>query len=205
MRYTPNWLSLSEARELLIASGLLASEAETDLTRALRETKIHFKRAIKGVTFRGHAVQPEVFRQMTVRDGNRFRLRVPADLAPNDLDWDNSRPGRPWPLGEGYLAHIARLELSRSDLEREFRLVEAEASEDVRREDASSAGDSGRDRPRRKWARKAIDGAYPNGDPGPKKVPNGKFVEAVQAYAKLQRWNIGGPDTILREAGRRSK
>lgn len=123
MRYPPNWLSLSEARELLIASGLSAREAETDICRALREG-IRSRRAFERVTFRGHTVAPELFRLMTVRDGNRFRLRVPADLAPEDLDWENSRPRRPWPLGEGYLAHIGRLELWRRPLERVFRVNE---------------------------------------------------------------------------------
>ena len=123
MRYPPNWLSLSDARELLIASGLSAREAETDICRALREG-IRSRRAFERVTFRGHTVAPELFRQMTVQDGNRFRLRVPADLAPEDLDWENSRPRRPWPLGEGYLAHICRLELWRRHLERVFRVNE---------------------------------------------------------------------------------
>jgi hypothetical protein len=241
VRYPPNWLSLSEARELLIASGLLASEAETDIPRALRERKIHFKRAIKGVTFRGHAVQPEVFRQMTVQDGNRFRLRVPADLAPEDLDWENSRPRRPWPLGEGYFAHIVRLELSRRDLEKVFSSVEAKASNQTREEasradaerkraearrkrrlaakrkrkrveeraaraaleEASQASGTGRAQPRRYWARKAIDGAYPEGAPSKEEVPNKTFVAAVIVFAKTKKWNVGGPDTILREAGRR--
>ena len=123
MRYIPRLLSLSEARELLIASGLSARETETDICRALREG-IRSRRAFERVTFRGHIVAPELFRLMTVRDGNRFRLRVPADLAPEDLDWENSRPRRPWPLGEGYLAHIGRLELWRRHIERVFRVNE---------------------------------------------------------------------------------
>ena len=105
-----------------MVSGLSASEAETDISRALREGKIRSKRAIERVTFRGHAVHPETFRRMTFEDGSRFRRRVPADLAPEDLDWENSRPRKPWPLGEGYFAHIARLELSRRDLEKVFSL-----------------------------------------------------------------------------------
>jgi hypothetical protein len=125
VRYIPDLLSLSEARELAMASGRSMSEAETDICRALREKNIRSRRAFERVTFRrGHTVAPELFRQMTVQDGNRFRLRVPADLAPEDLDWENSRPRRPWPLGEGYLAHIGRLELWRRHLERVFRVNE---------------------------------------------------------------------------------
>jgi hypothetical protein len=126
VRYVPDLLSLSEARELLVASGQRSpSEAEANITRALRERKIWFRRTIERVTFRGHTVHPESFRRKTFEDGNRFRRRVPADLAPEDLDWENSRPRKPWSLGEGYFAHIARLELWRKDLDRVFGLIEA--------------------------------------------------------------------------------
>jgi hypothetical protein len=234
VRYPPNWLSLLEARELLIASGLSAREAETDITRAIREGTIRSKRAFEQVTFRGHTVDPELFRRMTVEDRNRFRLRVPADLAAEDLDWDSSRPRRPWPLGEGYFAHIARLELSRTDLQKVFSLVEATASNEAREEasqadaerkraeakrrrkhaeeraarealeKASHASDSGRDRPCRSWALKAINGKYPGGVPSKDEVPNKPFVAAVAEFARDQGWKkVGGPDTILRAAGRR--
>jgi hypothetical protein len=131
VRYIPDLLSLSEAREFLTASGLSASEAETDICRALREGKIRPTCAIERVTFRGPTVDPETFRRM---DRTRFRLRVPADLASEDLDWENSRPRKPWPLSEGYFAHIARLALRRRHLEREFSVVEAKATNDAREE-----------------------------------------------------------------------
>jgi hypothetical protein len=282
VRYIPDLLSLSEARELAMRSGHSASEAETDISRALREGKIRFRRAFEQVTFRGRTVDPELFRRMTFEDRNRFRLRVPADLAPEDLDWENSRPGRPWPLGEGYFAHIARLELSRRDLEKVFSLVKTKASareeasqaeaerkraeakrkrkraeakrklkraeeraagkareeasqaaaETKRaeakrkrrlaeakrqrkralersvpeaREEASPPSDTGRRHPRRKWARLAVDGAYPNDVPGQAEVPNNEFVDAVTTFAKSKGWNVGGRDTILRAAGRRRR
>ena len=230
--------------------------SRNDITRALREGKIRFKRAIERVTFRGHAVHPETFRRRP-SDRNRFRLRVPADLAPEDLDWENSRPRRPWPLGQGYFAHIARLELSRRDLERVFSLVEAKASNEAREEadaerkraeakrkrrvseakrkrklaaeraareeasqadaerkraeakrkrrvseakrkrklaaeraahgaleKASHASDSGRAQPRRYWALKAIDGAYPGGVPTKEAVPNKELVADVIDFAR---------------------
>jgi hypothetical protein len=200
------------------------------------------------VTFRGHIVDPELFRRMTFKDGNRFRLRVPADLVPEDMDWENSRPRRPWPFGEGYFAHIARLELSRRDLEKVFSLIEAKASNEAReetsqadaerkraeakrkrrlaeakrqrkrageraareaREEASQASDTGRPRPRRYWARKAIDGAYPKGPPSKEEVPNKTFVAEVMNFAEGMKltepkgWNVGSLGTILREVGRR--
>jgi hypothetical protein len=306
VRYIPDWLSLSEARQLRIASGFSASEAETDICRALREGKIRSTRAFERVMFRGHTVDPELFRRMTFKDGNRFRLRAPADLMPEDLDWENSRPRRPWPLGEGYFAHIARLELSRRDLEKVLSPVETKASNDAREEasqadaekkraeanrkrrraeakrkrklteeraarealenasqadaerkrteakrkrklaeakrkreraaraeasqadarrkraeakrkrkraearaareeleKASHASDTGRPRPRRYWARKAIDGAYPKGPPTKEEISNKPFIAAVTDFAKANKWNVGGDDTILREAGRR--
>jgi hypothetical protein len=216
--------------------------SETDICRVLREGKIRSRRALERVTFRGHTVDPELFRRMAVKDGSRFRVRVPADLMPDDLDWENSRPRRPWPLGEGYFAHIARLELSRRDLEKVFSLVEAKVSNEAREEasqadaerrraeakrkrklaeakrkrkraeeraarealeQASHAGDTGRPHPRRYWARKAIDGAYPKGPPTKEEVSNKPFIAAVTVFGNANGWNVGGADTILREAGRR--
>jgi hypothetical protein len=201
VRYIPDLLSLSEARELAIASGHSMSEAETDICRALREKSIRSRRAFERVTFRGYTVDPELFRRMAFEDGNRFSLARagrPGTRGP----WENSRPRKPWPLGEGYFAHIARLELSRRDLERVLSLVEAKTSNEAlgeasqadaerkraeakwkRRlteakrkrkrveeraaraalEEASHASGTGRAQPRRNWARKAIDGAYPKG------------------------------------------
>jgi hypothetical protein len=128
VRYIPDWLSLSETRELQMASGHSVFEAETDICRALGEGKIRFSCAFERVTFRGHTVDPELFRQMTFKDPSRFRLRVPTHLAPGNMDWESSRPRDPWRLGEDYFAHIARLELSRADSEKVLRLWVGEAS-----------------------------------------------------------------------------
>jgi hypothetical protein len=70
-------------------------------------------------------------------------------------------------------------------------------------EEASHASGTGRAQPRRNWARKAIDGAYPKGAPSKEEAPNKTFVAAVIDFAKTKGWNVGRPDTILREAGRR--
>jgi len=151
VRYIPDLLSLSEARELAIASGHSMSEAETDICRALREKSIRSRRAFERVTFRGYTVDPELFGRMAFEDGNRFSLARagrPGTRGP----WENSRPRKPWPLGEGYFAHIARLELSRRDLERVLSLVEAKTSNEALGE--ASQADAERKRAEAKWKRR---------------------------------------------------
>jgi hypothetical protein len=185
LRYSPDLHSLSEAREFLIASGLSASEAETDICRALREGKIRSKHAIELVTVRDHAVHPETFRRL---DRSRFRLCVPADLAPEDLDWENSRPRRPWPLGEGYFAHIARLELSRRDLERVFSVVEAKASNEAREEaDAERKRAEAKRKPRVSEAKRKLRLAAERAAREAREEASRADVERKRAEAKRKR------------------
>jgi hypothetical protein len=126
MPYEPARLTLSEALQMLAASGLTEAEAKADVCRALREGKIRLKPVLERVTFHGATVDPETMRQMIFQDRNRFRLLIPTNLAPSDIDWKKSRPKKPWPYGEGYFAHIARLELSANDAREAFGLGRAD-------------------------------------------------------------------------------
>ena len=181
--------------------------AKADICRALRERKMRFKRTFERVTFRGATVDPQSMRQMIFEDRNRFRLLVPADLDPADIDWKRSRPRKPWPYGEDYFAHVARLELSANDIRKAFDLDEANerekraASADARGE-ALQTSVSGRQTPG-KWARRAINEKWPAGVPSQAELPNDDLIKAATGFAKSKGWRIGGRDTILRAAGRR--
>jgi hypothetical protein len=283
VRYIPDWLSLAESRDLLVADGQHSrSEAEADITLAMRDRKIAWRSADKIVvtTFAGRILHPQSPAILNLRRQGRWRISTPRDLAPGDLDFETSAPRKPW-IAPGLYVHIGRLELSRRDLERVFFLVEAEtpnkaasqadaerklaeakrkrklaeakrnrkrveeraareareaasqadaerkraeakrkrklaerkrkrkdAEERAAREEASHASDTGRAQPRRYWARKAIEGAYPNGVPTKEEVSNKTFISEVMKFAEVMKstepkgWNVGGLDTILR-AGQR--
>jgi hypothetical protein len=105
-------------------------------------------------------------------------------------------------------ASLADAERKAAEATRKRRLADTKrqrkrAEERAAREEASHASDTGRARPSRYWARKAIDGAYPNGPPSKEEIGNKTFVAEVMIFAETQGWNVGGPDTILRAAGRR--
>jgi hypothetical protein len=286
VRYIPDWLSLAESRDLLVADGQHSrSEAEADITLAVRDRKIACRSADKIVvtTFAGRILHPQSPAILNLRRQGRWRISTPRDLAPGDLDFETSAPRKPW-IAPGLYVHIGRLELSRRDLERALSLVEAKTSNKAReaasqanaerklgeakrkrklaeakrnrkrveeraarevreaalqadaqrkreeakrkrklaerkrkrkdaeeraaREEASHASDTGRAQPRRYWARKAIEGAYPNGVPTKEEVSNKTFISEVMKFAEVMKstepkgWNVGGLDTILR-AGQR--
>jgi hypothetical protein len=156
--YDPGWLSLLDARERLRARGAARAEVETAICLATRDLKfkIHvtIERAIYAPT--GATLSPTYIRALEFKEGIKLRLRVPFDLKPEDIDWDNSRPTRAWPYGpwqHALLAHIARIEVWRADFERAFPMLRgANAAEQARganerlpdlkeaREDDSSPG-----------------------------------------------------------------
>jgi hypothetical protein len=136
--YDSDWLSLLDARERLKARGAEADEAETAICFALRDGKLKVHITIEKVTYaptRG-TLSPNHVRALEFREGIKLRLRVPFGLKPEDIDWDNSRPTRPWPYGpwqHQLLAHVSRIKVSRTDLEGTFAILRvAKAAEEER-------------------------------------------------------------------------
>jgi hypothetical protein len=134
VRYTPDWLSLAESRDLLVADGQHSrSEAEADITLAMRDGKIACRCAGKIVvtTFDGTILHPQSPAILNLRRQGQWRISAPRDLAPGDLDFETSASRKPW-IAPGFYVHIGRLELSRGDLERVFSLVESKTSNKAR-------------------------------------------------------------------------
>jgi hypothetical protein len=126
VRYIPDWLSLAESRDLLVADGQHSrSEAEADITLAVRDRKIACRSADKIVvtTFAGRILHPQSPAILNLRRQGRWRISTPRDLAPGDLDFETSAPRKPW-IAPGLYVHIGRLELWRRHLERVFSVNE---------------------------------------------------------------------------------
>jgi hypothetical protein len=152
--YDPDWLSLLDARERLKAKGADASEVESAICNALRDRKLKVRvipeKVIYGPT--GATLDPAEVRALEFDEG-KFRPEIP-DPTPGDIDWDNSRPTRPWAYGpwqHELLAHVARIEVSRADLERVFPMLKGAtplppkaeaATEAAREENVGSPDDS---------------------------------------------------------------
>jgi hypothetical protein len=119
-RYEPDWILLSEARARLKSRGFTDSEAETDITLALSDGKFRLSCKIEAVaTFSGepvHRLSPPL---LSLKRQGRLQLSVPRDLAPDDLDWENSSSRKPWPYS-GFLAHFSELRLRTKDFDKVF-------------------------------------------------------------------------------------
>jgi hypothetical protein len=130
-RYRPDWISLLEARQHLVAIGLALYDAEADITLAIRDRKIRLmapQNKITITTFGGAIVDPLNPAVLSLKRQGQWRLSCPENLSPGDLDFENSGSRKPW-LYPGFYGHISSgLQLWFSDLLRVFRLDEADAS-----------------------------------------------------------------------------
>jgi hypothetical protein len=100
MRYEPEWISFSEARQRLMSRGLTQHEAETDIALAYRDRKINHRAATEKITtLSGANISPHFLRRLAFKNELKLRLAIPHDLGPADLDWENSRPKKPARMG----------------------------------------------------------------------------------------------------------
>jgi hypothetical protein len=130
-RYRPDWISLLEARQHLVVTGVSLYDAEADITLAIRDRKIRLvapQNKITITTFHGAIVDPLNPAVLSLKRQGQWRLSCPENLSPGDLDFENSGSRKPW-LYPGFHGHISSgLRLWFSDLLRVFRLDEADAS-----------------------------------------------------------------------------
>ncbi len=117
MTYTSKWERLSDALDRVMKStDLSRGQAETDICGAISDRAIGVRAKLAK-----HAVRP--LKSQAVVDGDD--LRIPTQLKPHDLDWQQSRPTNPWlirdlpPLHHGPW-HLDWLELFTADVTREL-------------------------------------------------------------------------------------
>jgi hypothetical protein len=119
LAYTPDWETLAEALTRLVAAGQTEADAKRDLCRAIADGAIPIE-----LVLAEDAQRPET----TVSAAG---LEVPARILPTDIDWQLSRPMKPWPLakqplGEPMTLYTARV---RDLLERTIETVMVRSSE----------------------------------------------------------------------------
>ncbi len=88
MPYIPDWQTLSDVLKQVMACGVTEDEAKTDLCRAIADRKIDVRVRIGASD---HGMRGQVF--------SKDNVDVPAHLGPDDLDWVQSHPLKPWPIG----------------------------------------------------------------------------------------------------------
>jgi hypothetical protein len=105
--YVPHWERLPEAVKRVVATGANEDQAKQAICTAIADKKIKVRFSIaseeSGASFGEHDVG-------TVRDGDE--IEIPSQLAPNDFNWEQSRPLEPWrDIRKGFSALAARWHL----------------------------------------------------------------------------------------------
>jgi hypothetical protein len=193
-RFERSWMRLSDALADVMSAPFSESDAKRLICNAIADRKIEIQLELgKRKT-----------RNMTAR-GMRFSgadIEIPVRLAPEDLDFENSRPVGSWYLRRErnfYMAgrwEIAWIELDRAGVTKLIKSVRV-------------AGDEKLPRPRRKaqpareGARRAIAEHFHGDIPDQVKMPNVILCKYVGAKLKELGLPDVSDDTILRAAGRR--
>ncbi|MCA6104669.1 hypothetical protein [Bradyrhizobium australafricanum] len=144
-------------------------------------------------------------RQQTSKDivsGNN--LQIPTDLTPDDIDWQESRPKKPWRLRELPRHHpglwsIAGIELSSIDVM--AKLLPGAAAPGAPQSDKPKR--KHRERPQRTAAETAINAIWAKDVPPAHELVNDRLVDRVSKWLEQKGLPKVSRDTILRAAGRK--
>jgi hypothetical protein len=197
--YIRRWERLSEALQRLIAAGVPESAAKSGLCAAIADGVVEIRLKLRKHTTRGTTARSRTFEGEDVQ--------IPVDLQPADLDFENSRPLKPWfMLREKHPDlwgnwEIEWIEVSGPDVTSV--LLASEAGTLPARAELPRPPRRPKTRPALEAARRVIAELYPGGDPGQTTLPNSLLCKAVGAAMKARGLPAVSDDTILRAAGRR--
>ena len=198
MAYVPVWERLSDAAtRVMEAAGVSKDEAQVDICQAIVDGAVQFRCRLKR-----HTTKPMTSK--AVLDGNAF-LQI-TKLKPDDLDWEGSRPLKPWTVRRGSYPipgdwELACLKLSKTDVTNV--LCRAETQGETAQRASRETGATSRSRPTFERAQRVIREFYPQGVPGQAVEPNSNLCRRVGEKLKEQGLPDVSNDTILRAAGRR--
>jgi hypothetical protein len=125
-RPQPNWTTLQDARQHLIARGFTLTDAQNDIAVVIRERKVpcHWHRETI-TTFAGEIVHPQSPAIQALKRQGRWRLSPPTDLVGDDLDFENNSCKKPW-FYPGFFAHVYGLDIGTKDFTRAVQSSEAD-------------------------------------------------------------------------------
>jgi hypothetical protein len=92
MAYVSPWEQLADAIRRVTAGGRPKELAQTDLCRAIADGAIKIRCKLKRHTTRSNISDARL-------DGKDFE--IPTEIKPEDLDWERSRPLKPWFVRRG--------------------------------------------------------------------------------------------------------
>ena len=191
--YTPHWEDLLDAAKRIAAgTGISLDAAKIALCQAISDQEIKIRAQILG------RVLPA-----------RLNVEIPTRLRPSDIDWEQSRPFKPWrsprlSYDNPTFLDIELVEVLRDDVSNVFCNAE-EDNEKAPPTDLPRAARRRRSKskPGLERARRAILAIYSNEVPSQVDEPNAYLVRRVGEWLKQNRLREVSDDTILRAAGRR--
>lgn len=198
MPYDRAWKRLPEAMTgFMAAANCSEMEAKADICQAIADGAIEIRGKLKRHTSK------RIISQDVLAGTD---LHIPPDIKPNELDWDQSRPLKPWPVRrEKYripgIWELEWIELYSADVAS----VICPAAERDQSDSRSSpkVGSRSRRRPVHERALQVLSELFPQGIPEQADLPNTLLCRRVGEKLK----ELGKPDvsddTILRAAGRR--
>jgi hypothetical protein len=200
MAYPPEWERLPAALErAMTTAGLSIEEAKTDICQAIADGTIKIR-----VKLREHTTKH--FTSKSVLEGKS--VEIPTNIKADDLDWERSRPVKPWyvPRGShGLHGHwnLEWIELSRTDVTTVL-CPTTKLRETVQPASGGQNAKS-RSRPALERAKRVIQQLYPAEVPDQAAEPNAILCRRVGEKLKELKLEDVSDDTILRAAGRRRK
>ena len=120
MAYIPVWESMAEALARVTGYSDSMLDAQRDICRALSDGKLRARYRVERVqTPYGLEVSRRAFGHPRIGLDQPDIIglpSVPQDLSPDEIDWESSRPKRPWLDKHGFLVGIAKLEILTADV-----------------------------------------------------------------------------------------
>ena len=200
MTYVSQWEQLPDALERVMeTTGLSKEAAQTNICRAISDGAIKVRAALGT-----HSTRPMRASNTNLEGGD---FQIPTRLKPEDFDWQQSRPLKPWCVRReafrvsGYW-NLKWIELSRADVTSVLCTVPTAGRSSADAE--AKTGRRTRRRPNRERAQLAILAVYPDGVPSPIVEPNAMLCRRVGDWLKDNHLPDVSDDTILRAAGRRT-
>jgi hypothetical protein len=200
MRYVSQWERLPAVlARVMETGGLTREEAQADICVAIADGRIKIRGKLDK-----HAMKPLTATE--VLEG-RYLL-VSTDLKPEDFNWEESRPVKPWvvtPEGSRVPGpwHLEWIKLSRFDVTDALCGVGRQAERAPALPSHYNARATSRNRPAFQRAQRAIAELYPQGVPTQTDLPNPILCRRVGDHLRSQGLPNVSDDTILRAAGRR--
>jgi hypothetical protein len=197
--YTPKWERLSDALDRVMKSTSVSREkAEREICCAMADGAI----AVRG-KLTGH--ENGLHKSHDLVDGSD--IRIPTHLKSEDLDWQQSRPNKPWAIGPLPRHRSGRwnlewIELSKADITREL-MPAKKVRIPPRSKTRMAVKRKRRETPKLSAVRVALKAIFPKGIPSQKYMLNDLLADQVIEHVKNNNGLHVSRDTVLRAAGRR--